>query len=469
MTDPSALQNGNLTNTEHLQYYLDHYAHRHINTSSDSELLLNLLADALQKTGKFRIDSDDVFRAIREVMHVSSGAYACTGMIAGYGVFGFRDPNGIRPMGWGRRKSATVEGGWDYMMASESVVCDALGYSDWRDVQPGEAIIITKSGVQVQEIVPQRSFSPDIFEFVYFARPDSVIDGISVYRSRLSMGEALAAKAREQLAAKGLTVDVVIPVPDTSRVAALQVAQKLDVPYREGFVKNRYVGRTFIMPGQAMRQKNVRRKLNAMAMEFANKTVLLVDDSIVRGTTSKEIIQMARDAGAKKVIMASCAPPIRYPNVYGIDMPSRQELVAFQRSEEEISAIIKADLVIFQTLDDLVTACSQPHSRVTEFDCSVFTGQYVTGGVDEAYLQHLENQRNDNAKAKRGNVMNGPGATSTGSGSDATLSCSGPMNGADDAGSLGSQTVGLHNEESRNQGSANVLVGLPNSSSDISR
>merc|ERR1711939_395183 len=334
-----------------------------------------------------------------------------------------------------------------------SVVSDALGFSDWVDVQPGEALIITRSGIHSRQVVPKRTFAPDIFEYVYFARPDSVMDGISVYSSRMAMGEALATEIQRRVKAENLEIDVVIPVPDTSRVAALQAAQAMGVPYREGFCKNRYVGRTFIMPGQSMRRRNV----------------LLVDDSIVRGTTSKEIIQMARDVGAKKVIMASCAPPIRYPNVYGIDMPSRQELVAFQRSEEEISAIIKADLVIFQTLDDLVTACSQPHSRVTEFDCSVFTGQYVTGGVDEAYLQHLENQRNDNAKAKRGNVMNGPGATSTGSGSDATLSCSGPMNGADDAGSLGSQTVGLHNEESRNQGSANVLVGLPNSSSDISR
>ncbi|SCZ95926.1 BZ3500_MvSof-1268-A1-R1_Chr8-1g09887 [Microbotryum saponariae] len=393
-------QNGNLTNTQHLRYYLDHYAHRHINTSSDSELLLNLLADALQKTGKFRIDSDDIFRALRDVMHTTSGAYACVGMIAGFGIVGFRDPNGIRPLGWAKRKSETIPGGYDYLIASESVVCDALGFSEWVDVNPGETIIINKTGVVIQQCMPPRTFAPDMFEYVYFARPDSVLDGISVYRSRMAMGDALAENARARLAEAGIKVDVVIPVPDTSRVAALQVAQKLDVPYREGFVKNRYVGRTFIMPGQEIRRKNVRRKLNAMALEFNAKVVLIVDDSIVRGTTSKEIIQMARDAGAKKVIMASCAPPIRYPNVYGIDMPSRFELVAHGRTEEEISQTIGADLTIFQTLDDLVKSCGQFNPNIKDFDCSVFTGQYVTGGVDESYLAGLESLRSDNAKIK---------------------------------------------------------------------
>lgn len=263
-------------------------------------------------------------------MQTTSGAYGCTAMIAGYGIFGFRDPNGIRPLGWAKRKSETIEGGWDYMLSSESVVCDALGFSEWTDVNPGallflsffaraclpsfstgEAIIFTRSGVVVRQCVPARTFAPDIFEHVYFARPDSVLDGISVYRARMAMGDALAVNAKARLEAEGVTVDVVIPVPDTSRVAALQLAQNLNIPYREGFVKNRYVGRTFIMPGQELRRKNVRRKLNAMALEFAGKNVLIVDDSIVRGTTSKEIIQMARDAGAAKVIMASCAPPIR--------------------------------------------------------------------------------------------------------------------------------------------------------------
>ncbi|KAK4053037.1 amidophosphoribosyltransferase [Microbotryomycetes sp. JL201] len=488
--------NGNLTNTAHLRYYLDHYAHRHINTNSDSELLLNLLADALQKTGKFRIDVDDIFRAVREVMQTSSGAYACTGMIAGFGIVGFRDPNGIRPMGWARRKSETVEGGWDYLMASESVVCDALGFQDWKDVKPGETIIITReNGVSIQQCVPPRTFAPDIFEHVYFARPDSVLDGISVYRARMAMGDALAENVRAKLAASGTTIDVVIPVPDTSRVAALQCAQKLKVPYREGFVKNRYVGRTFIMPGQEMRRKNVRRKLNAMALEFADKNVLIVDDSIVRGTTSKEIIQMARDAGARKVIMASCAPPIRYPNVYGIDMPSRKELVAHGRTEEEVSRYIGADLTIFQTLDDLVAACRQFNPAIGQFDCSVFTGEYVTGGVDEEYLAGIETLRNDNAKAKankwaRPQVVNVNGAN-TGSSQEpvsqledpeqtgclrngkerlepvgaSVVTASAPMNSYNDDvdQSEGGQTVGLSNAgDMHHRDSPDVVPGLSN-------
>ncbi|GAA5885311.1 hypothetical protein JCM6882_009564 [Rhodosporidiobolus microsporus] len=466
--------NGNLTNTEHLRYYLDHYAHRHINTSSDSELLLNLLADALQKTGKFRIDEDDIFRAVREVMQTTSGAYAVAAMIAGYGIFGFRDPNGIRPMGWAKRKSETVPGGWDYMMASESVVCDALGFTDWTDVNPGEAIIITRKGFTIRQCVPARTFAPDMFEFVYFARPDSVLDGISVYRSRMAMGDALAANARAKLEKEGLKVDVVIPVPDTSRVAALQLAQNLGVPYREGFVKNRYVGRTFIMPGQELRRKNVRRKLNAMALEFAGKNVLIVDDSIVRGTTSKEIIQMARDAGAAKVIMASCAPPIRYPNVYGIDMPSRKELVAFGRTEEQISEYIGADLTIFQTLDDLVQSCTQFNPAITQFDCSVFNGEYCTGGVDDAYLQHIEDLRNDNAKAKA-EKNGGPQMTTVG-GSPTPLEVNktneilqtqplADVTGGGEVAGGGDfeQAVGLANESHSEHEPPSTIVGLSNS------
>ena len=435
-----------MTNTDHLRYYLDHYGHRHINTSSDSELLLNLLADALQKTGKFRIDADDIFRAVRECMQNASGAYACSAMIAGYGIFGFRDPNGIRPMGWARRKSETVPGAYDYMMASESVVCDALGFSDWTDVKPGtilpclplfprfsffpedrpplthfpftyrigEAIIITREGLVSRQVVPQRTYAPDIFEYVYFARPDSVIDGVSVYRARMAMGDALAANAKAKLEHEGIKVDVVIPVPDTSRVAALQLAQNLGVPYREGFVKNRYVGRTFIMPGQELRRKNVRRKLNAMALEFSGKNVLIVDDSIVRGTTSKEIIQMARDAGAKKVIMASCAPPIRWPSVHGIDMPSRRELVAHERTEEQIAEYIGADLIIFQTLPDLVASCGSLNPELREFECSVFNGDYLTRDIDEAYLDHLEGLRNDNAKIRAGEGAKGSMTTVNG-------------------------------------------------------
>ncbi|BGP13806.1 hypothetical protein JCM10213_006362 [Rhodosporidiobolus nylandii] len=475
--------NGNLTNTDHLRYYLDHYAHRHINTSSDSELLLNLLADALQKTGKFRIDEDDIFRAVREVMQTTSGAYACSAMIAGYGIFGFRDPNGIRPMGWARRKSETVEGGWDYMMASESVVCDALGFTDWTDVNPGEAIIITRKGFTIRQCIPARAFAPDMFEWVYFARPDSVLDGISVYRSRMAMGDALAANARAKLEKENIKVDVVIPVPDTSRVAALQLAQNLGVPYREGFVKNRYVGRTFIMPGQELRRKNVRRKLNAMALEFAGKNVLIVDDSIVRGTTSKEIIQMARDAGAAKVIMASCAPPIRYPNVYGIDMPSRKELVAHNRTEEQISEYIGADLTIFQTLPDLVNSCAQFNPSITQFDCSVFTGEYVTGGIDDDYLQHIEDLRNDNAKQKAEKQGSGPAMLTVNGASSSSTSASKevnktnlvletqPLNDVTGGGEVAgggdvSQAVGLANEESDVAEPPSTVIGLSNSGRD---
>ncbi|KAL9715427.1 amidophosphoribosyltransferase [Leucoagaricus gongylophorus] len=388
--------NGNLINTSSLMQYMDQVAHRHINTVSDSELLLNIFANNLQQTGKFRINEEDIFTAIGGVVAQCKGAYACVAMLAGFGIIAFRDPNGIRPIGMALRKAANGDEGLDYIFASESVVADACGFTDWQDVKPGEAVIITRSGVSRRQVAPPALFAPDIFEFVYFARPDSVLDGVSVYRSRMAMGDALAEKVRQVLAENDFTVDVVIPVPDTSRVAALNLAQKLALPYREGFIKNRYVGRTFIMPGQQTRKKNVRKKLNAMALEFANKNVLLVDDSIVRGTTSREIIQMAKDVGAKKVIVASCAPPIRYPNVYGIDMPSRKELVAYERDEESIANAIGADFVIFQTLPDLVESVRHLNTNITTFDCSVFTGNYVTGGVDESYLEEIESLRSDN-------------------------------------------------------------------------
>lgn len=389
--------NGNLINTESLIHFMDSEAHRHINTASDSELLLNIFAYNLQQTGKFRINEEDIFTALSKMVEQVKGAYACVAMLAGFGLIAFRDPNGVRPIGIASRKTAT---GVDYIMASESVVADAGGFTDWDDVKPGEAVIITKSKVTRRQIAAPASYAPDIFEYVYFARPDSVIDGVSVYRSRMSMGDALAEKVKEVLTKENLSVDVVIPVPDTSRVAALNLAQKLGLPYREGFIKNRYVGRTFIMPGQQMRKKNVRRKLNAMALEFADKNVLIVDDSIVRGTTSKEIIQMAKDVGAKKVIVASCAPPIRYPNVYGIDMPSRKELVAHGRNEKSIAEAIGADRVIFQTLEDLTDSVRKWNPKIPGFDCSVFNGEYVTGGVDEAYFQHIESLRADNVRGK---------------------------------------------------------------------
>ncbi|KAH7913990.1 phosphoribosyltransferase-like protein [Hygrophoropsis aurantiaca] len=433
--------NGNLIDSTALLQYMDATAHRHINTTSDSELLLNVFANNLQQTGKFRINEEDIFTAIGGLMTQCKGAYACVAMLAGFGIIAFRDPNGIRPVGMAVRKSGT---GRDYLFASESIVADAGGFSEWQDVRAGEAVIITRSGVSRRIVAEPAIFAPDIFEYVYLARPDSVLDGVSVYRSRMAMGDALAIEVDKVLKERGLTVDVVIPVPDTSRVAALNLAQKLDLPYREGFIKNRYVGRTFIMPGQQMRRKNVRRKLNAMALEFAGKNVLLVDDSIVRGTTSKEIIQMAKDVGAKKVLVASCAPPIRHSNVYGIDMPSRNELVAHGRDTEEIAAAIGADLVIFQKLPDLISSVRQFNPSLTNFDCSVFTGEYVTGGVDEAYLTHLESLRADNVKnqAKSGRIgpqnINGRDHINGTQDREAAAAASSPPNGADD-------TVGLHN------------------------
>ncbi|KAI8451713.1 amidophosphoribosyltransferase [Phakopsora pachyrhizi] len=466
--------NGNLINTSHLRYYLDHYAHRHINTDSDSELLLNILADDLQKTGKFRIDEDDIFRSIAGLMKVCHGAYACVAMLAGFGIIAFRDPNGIRPLGYGRRMSEFCEGveseRWDYMISSESVACDPNGFADWIDVKPGEAIIITRRGVATRQVIQERSFAPDIFEYVYFARPDSVIDGISVYRSRMAMGDALALEAKRIFEQSKIIVDVIIPVPDTSRVAALQCAQALNIPYREGFVKNRYVGRTFIMPGQQTRRKNVRRKLNAMAMEFEGKTVMLVDDSIVRGTTSKEIIQMARDAGAKSVIMASCAPPIRYPNVFGIDMPSRKELVAHNRTEDEIAAEIGADKVVFQTLDQLIKSCASLNPEITQFDCSVFNGIYVTGGVDEEYLNNLEVKRGD-VSLKKGDLIPFSAASSIASYPNGDIKmnshkglsnvcASTPINSAEVIPSA--DAMGLSNETHSTPNSSDKTVGLPN-------
>ncbi|KAF8197470.1 phosphoribosyltransferase-like protein [Pholiota molesta] len=440
--------NGNLINTESLMQFMDHTAHRHINTASDSELLLNIFAYNLQQTGKFRINEEDIFTAIGGMMKQIKGAYACVAMLAGFGIIAFRDPNGIRPVGLAKRPSGHGSG-LDYIISSESVVADAGGFTDWEDVKPGEAVIITRNGISRRQTAPPATFAPDIFEYVYFARPDSVMDGISVYRSRMAMGDALADKVQAVLKAADIKVDVVIPVPDTSRVAALNLAQKLQLPYREGFIKNRYVGRTFIMPGQQMRKKNVRRKLNAMALEFVDKNVLIVDDSIVRGTTSKEIIQMAKDVGAKKVIVASCAPPIRYPNVYGIDMPSRKELVAHDKDDAEIASAIGADLVIFQTLPDLVNSVRQLNTNISTFDCSVFTGEYVTGGVDEEYLAHLEGLRADNIRTKLNLNMSaldkaGPERVgvngNSGAMKDASFATesSTPINGSDD-------TVGLHN------------------------
>ncbi|CEG68473.1 Putative Amidophosphoribosyltransferase [Rhizopus microsporus] len=381
--------NGNLTNARELREFLDKVAHRHINTDSDSELLLNILADNLQKTGKFRVNEEDIFTAIKDLYQQCKGGYACVAMIAGFGIIGFRDPHGIRPLILGRRQT---EAGYDYMFASESVVLEALGFTDFEDITAGEAVIITRDQVSRRRLAVEQTIAPCIFEYVYFARQDSIIDGISVYKARLAMGEALAEQVIKAFQGN-MDIDVVIPVPDTSRAAALQCSRKLNIVYREGFNKNRYVGRTFIMPGQQVRRKNVRRKLNAMALEFQDKNVLLVDDSIVRGTTSKEIIQMAREAGAKKVYFASCAPPIRYPNVYGIDMPTRSELVAHGRDVNEIAEEIGADKVIYQDLNDLVQSVRQFNPVIEAFDTSVFDGKYVTKDVNEAYFEHIEHER----------------------------------------------------------------------------
>lgn len=405
--------NGNLVNAPALREKLDKSVHRHINTDSDSELLLNIFAAELQKHDKVRINSEDIFTALGGVYRECRGAYACTGMVAGYGLIGFRDPHGIRPLVVGSRPSRSGKGK-DYMFSSESVALQALGFTEWVDVKPGEAVIIEKDGGEpiFRQVVPQESYTPDIFEYVYFARPDSVMDGISVYRSRLAMGGKLADNiiarfgSREKMLEE---IDVVIPVPDTSRHAALECAVKLQIPYREGFIKNRYVGRTFIMPNQQERKSSVRRKLNPMVPEFNGRTVLLVDDSIVRGTTSKEIVQMAREAGAKRVYFASCAPPIRHNHLYGIDLADTKALVAYDRDEADISEQIGADDVFYQTLEDLTEACLPdtdtmitPNAIVPDikaFEVGVFNGEYVTG-VEDSYLEYLERIRGQNQRMK---------------------------------------------------------------------
>lgn len=396
----SLSHNGNLVNSIELKQYLDETVHRHINTDSDSELLINIFASELEKFNKSRVNNQDLFLALTGTMNTIRGAYACVAMLAGYGIIGFRDPNGIRPLLYGERVNKKT-GLKDYMLASESVVLKAHGFNTFRDVNPGEAVIFQKDPLKAPEfrqLVEPKLFAPDIFEYVYFARPDSILDGISVYRSRIEMGNKLAAKISNFLAKDLLKgIDVVIPVPDTSRTSALQCAVTLDLPFREGFVKNRYIGRTFIMPDQQERTSSVRKKLNAMELEFKNRNVLLVDDSIVRGTTSKEIVQMAREAGANKVYFASCAPPIRFNHIYGIDLADTKALVGFNRTEEEISQVIGADKVIYQDLEDLVECCTT--ENVKEFEVGVFTGNYITG-VEDDYLQELEKIRAQNQRIR---------------------------------------------------------------------
>ncbi|MBA3754853.1 MAG: amidophosphoribosyltransferase [Nitrosomonas sp.] len=383
--------NGNLTNAEQLSQELFKADLRHVNTNSDSEVLLNVLAHELQaSTRNYQLDPETIFAAVSGVHKRCKGAYAVVAMIAGYGLLAFRDPYGIRPLVFG---SIEHELGDEYLIASESAALDTLGFKLIRDVKPGEAIFIDEAGnFYNKQCAVKHSLNPCIFEYVYLARPDSVMDGISVYETRLNMGEYLAEKIKKSM--RHLDIDVVIPIPDSSRPSALQLANQLGVNFREGFVKNRYVGRTFIMPGQQQRRKSVRQKLNAMSIEFRGKNVLLVDDSIVRGTTSREIVQMAREAGANKIYFASAAPPVRYPNVYGIDMPTRQELIATDRSTEEICSEIGADYLIFQDLGALNHAVSKMSPTIKRFETSCFNGDYVTGDVTSEYLRAIELQRN---------------------------------------------------------------------------
>ena len=390
--------NGNLTNSKELSRDLFKEDLRHINTDSDSEVLLNVFAHELQRRNKMKPLPEDVFAAVAGVHNRCRGGFVAIVMLSGYGIVGFRDRNGIRPLVFGIRESE--QGKKEYMIASESVALDSQGFTLVRDVSPGEAVYIDINGeLHTQLCTEPGVHTPCIFEHVYFARPDSLMDGISVYKARMRMGERLADKIERIRPAHD--IDVIIPIPDTSRTAALELANRLGLKFREGFVKNRYIGRTFIMPGQSQRKKSVRQKLNAIGLEFKGKNVLLVDDSIVRGTTCKQIIQMARDAGAAKVYIASAAPAIRYPNVYGIDMPAADELIASGKTEKEIEEAIGADWLIYQDLEDLISTASEGNSDIEQYECSVFNGEYVTGDVDEVYLKRLENSRNDTAKAKK--------------------------------------------------------------------
>ena len=389
--------NGNLTNADELKDLLLRRDRRHLNTGSDTEVLLNVFAHELQgQTGR-ELTPEAVFAAVAGVHKRCRGGYAVVVMILGYGLVAFRDPHGIRPVCLGHRRTPE---GMERMIASESVAMDALGFELDRDIAPGEAIFIENDGtLHSRQCGPDVAHTPCIFEFVYFARPDSIIDRMSVYKARLRMGERLADKILTERPEHD--IDVVIPIPDSSRSSALQVAHRLGVKYREGFIKNRYIGRTFIMPGQELRRKSVRQKLNAIDLEFRGKNVLLVDDSIVRGTTSRQIIEMAREAGAKQVYFASASPAVRYPNVYGIDMPAASELVAGQRTDAEVREVIGADWLIYQNLDDLIGSVRYDNSAIDEFDTSCFSGRYVTDDVTPEYLQRLESARSDSAKSDR--------------------------------------------------------------------
>ena len=382
--------NGTLTNSEKIKEELTKTHFCQFNTSSDSEVLLKLFAYELYKTNYRKVSNNHIFRALKNVFKRCSGGYAVIMLIAGVGIVAFRDPKGIRPMAIGSNKKS-------YMIASESSALTSMGYRTIEDVLPGQAIIINEDGlIHKKRLIRNAVHQPCIFEYVYFSRPDSTIDEISVHKSRLRMGDFLGDKIIREY--KNIEVDVVIPVPDTSRTSAMQVAHKLGVKYREGFMKNRYIGRTFIMPGQNTRKKSVARKLNPIEIEFKNKRVLLVDDSIVRGHTSKNIVRMVKKCGAKKVFLASASPPIRHQNIYGIDMPATTELVAHKRSIDEIKEYIKADELIYQSLEDLKKSASIGNPKITEFEDSVFTGNYRVGNITKDYLVDLENTRSDLSK-----------------------------------------------------------------------
>lgn len=389
--------NGNLTNASSLKKYLYEQELRHINTNSDSEILHNIFSRELRRQGGLDLTPEKIFAAVEGVHKRCRGSYAVVAMTPGQGILGFRDPHGIRPLVYGSRHT---ESGTEYMLASESVALHALGFDVIRDVEPGEAIYINKSGqVYSQQCAESPNHTPCLFEFVYFARPDSTIDGVSVYSARVKMGEFLGDQILERWPDHG--IDVVVPIPESSRPAALECAHRLNIPYREGFVKNRYIGRTFIMGKQTTRKKSVRQKLNTIDSEFEGKNVLLVDDSIVRGTTAREIVKMARDSGAKNVYFASAAPPVCHPNVYGIDMAARKELIAHDRSIEEIATYLGVDRLIYQHLDKLLESVQLHNPNLKQFDASCFNGHYVTGDVDDDYLQDVEDMRNDLAKEAR--------------------------------------------------------------------
>ncbi len=394
----SLAHNGNLTNARQLKHELYAQDRRHINTDSDSEILLNILAQELSRQDSYKVTPEDIFTAVSGVHKRCTGAYAVVLMITRDGLVGFRDPNGIRPLCYGARETAQ---GVDYMLASESVALATQGYQLVRDIEPGEAIYITHDGVvHTQQCAETPRYNTCIFEYVYFSRPDSIIDDVFVHKARMRMGHKMAERIQREW--PDHDIDVVIAIPDTSRTSAAEIADVLDVKYREGFIKNRYIGRTFIMPGQMQRKKSVRMKLNPIDLEFEDKNVLLVDDSIVRGTTSREIVQMARNSGAKKVYFASASPAIRYPNIYGIDMPAAHELIAHNKTEAEVAEAIGADKMIYQTLDDLVASVREGNPSLEHFDTSVFTGDYITGEGD-AYFSLLEQERNDQAKINREN------------------------------------------------------------------